>query len=191
MKADDRIESLRKGFLLFTFHLSLFTLLTGCAHEQRHEAVLTPSAVPVINAVSSARLRAEKLKAEVPQANRAEVQDLSADLEQAQSSLAAYSTQVNTQSVALVSAQHDLVDKDAKISTLTRNLHQTAKERDFYPFLFAVAAAVVTLRIYGESVSRLPFGMGIFGPFILLVAGGAAGFIISRTVAAYGSRFIP
>ena len=178
-------------FRVLAFSLLPLAFLVGCAHEQRHEAVLTPSAVPVINAVSSARLRAEKLKAEVPQANRAEVQDLSSDLEQAQSSLATYSTQVETQSVALVSAQHDLVDKDAKISTLTRNLHQTAKERDFYPFLFAVAAAVVTLRIYGESVSRLPFGMGIFGPFILLAAGGAAGFIISRTVAAYGSRFIP
>lgn len=171
--------------VLFAFGIS------GCAHEQHHQIALAPSPVPVINAVSSARIRAEKLKAEVPVANRAEVQEISEDLSTAQVSLATYSAQVESQSVALDAAQHELVDKDAKISTLSKNLHQTAKERDFYPFLFAVAAAIVTLRIYGESVSRLPFGMGIFGPFILLAAGGAGGFMVSRMVAAYGSRFIP
>jgi hypothetical protein len=171
--------------------VAFVSLLTGCAHDQKHIVTTAPSAVPVINAVASARLRAEHLKTEVPASHRAEVEILSTDLERAQSSLATYAAQVDTQSVTLVTAQHDLVDRDLKISTLAKSLHQTAKERDFYPFLFALAAAIVTLRVFGDSASRLPFGAGLFGPFILLAAGGVAGFIISRTIAAYGARFLP
>jgi hypothetical protein len=165
--------------------------LTACAHEQRHEAVLTPSAAPVVDAVNSARLRAERLKTEVPATNRGEVEELSDDIDSAKESLAAYASQVDAQSVTLATAQHELVDKDNKIANLIKSLHQTARERDFYPILFAVAAAIVTLRVFGDSAAHLPFGAGIVAPFLLLAAGGAAGFILSRTIAAYGSRFIP
>jgi hypothetical protein len=81
--------------------------------------------------------------------------------------------------------------KDATIATQQKVIHQTAKERDFYPILFAIAAALIAGITLGPWALKLPGLMGFIVPAGIVAAGGLFGFTASRMLAAWGSRFLP
>ena len=159
-------------------------LLCSCASEQRHAALFPPSALPVIHTVNAARLKAERLRAEVPEANRAEVSDLSATLATAQSALTDYTAQAEAQSTELGKAL-------AAASKYKAEAHQNAKERDVVLFLFALIVALGVGRLTGTFTSSLPPPWSLIAPYLFLGGGFLGGYTLGRFTLAYAARFIP
>ena len=94
--------------------------------------------------------------------------------------------------------QSSVATKDATIATQQKVIHQTAKERDFYPWLIAFGVGWVMLRkltpVLSAGLKLIPY-IGLFlamaAPEIAFALGAALGFTGARLVAAYGSRFLP
>lgn len=177
-----RVEGLQG--ILSMIALCLCLLLCSCASDQRHAASLPPSALPVINAVSSARIKAEKLRSDVPAVNRSQVEDLSATLATAQSALNDYTTRSEAQSSALGQAL-------LSSSKYKAEAHQNAKERDVVLFLFALIVALGVGRLTGTFTSSLPPPWSLIAPYLFLGGGFLGGYTLGRFALAYASRFIP
>jgi len=104
-------------------------------------------------------------------------------------------SRLNTENGTLKST---LATKDATIATQQKVIHQTAKERDFYPWLIAFGVGWVMLRkltpVLSAGLKLIPY-IGLFlamaAPEIAFALGAALGFTGARLVAAYGSRFLP
>ena len=84
-----------------------------------------------------------------------------------------------------------LAKRDATIASQAAALHQTAKERDFYPLMIAAAAALLCGMAFGPWALKLPGVLGFVAPLAVVLGGGIFGFTASRMLAAYGSRLIP
>jgi hypothetical protein len=167
-----------------SFVLISLVFLTGCAHEQRQAAVTPPSAVPVINAVSNARIKAAQLCSEVPESNRAQVEDLSATLATAQSALNDYTIRSEAQSSELGKAL-------LCASKYKAEAHQNAKERDVVLFLFALIVALGVGRLTGTFTAGLPPPWSLLGPYLFLAGGFLGGYAVGRFALNYASRLIP
>jgi hypothetical protein len=173
-----------KSLYTLAVSFSLLAFLSGCATEQNHAAILPPSAVPVINAVSSARIMAARLRADVPAENRAQVEDLSSTLATAQSALTDYAAKSESQSTELGKA----LLSSAKYKASAR---QNAKERDVILFLFALIFALGIGRFTGSFSYALPPPWSLIAPYLFLAGGFAAGYTLGRVALAYASRLIP
>lgn len=72
-----------------------------------------------------------------------------------------------------------------------KDLHQTAKERDFYPVLLALCAALLCGVTFVPWTLKLPGLMGFLAPVAVVIGGGLFGFTASRMLAAWGARLLP
>jgi cobalamin biosynthesis Mg chelatase CobN len=181
-------------FQVSGFILSFF--LTACAHERVSPSSLSAS----VSATRLAITRAQHAAAALPStpATTAAISDLRAQLAAVGVSYDAttakvqwYQTDWTRLDAENSSLKNTVTAKDAALATQQKVIHQTAKERDFYPFLLGLLAAVLVGVTFVPWALKLPGLLGFIVPPGIVAAGGIFGFTASRMLAAWGSRLIP
>jgi uncharacterized lipoprotein YmbA len=120
-------------------------LFSGCAAKRESVAKFSaPSVVKAMNGVSSARIKAEKLEAKVPDSLKAEFSDLSSELTAAQSALGSYASDVARQTDALNAAIDEKNDAVADAQNAWAKHRKALKELWFWRLLaLSMAGAVL------------------------------------------------
>ena len=180
----------------FSFFILPLAFLTACAHDRVAPSSLSAS----VAATRVAITRAQHAAAALPStpATSAALSDLREQLAAVGVSYDATTAKVQWYETAWArldaensSLKNTIAAKDAAIATKERIIHQTAKERDFYPLLLGLLAAVLVGVTFVPWALKLPGLLGFIVPPVLLAGGGIFGFTASRMLAAWGSRFIP
>jgi hypothetical protein len=181
-------------FQVLGFILSFF--LTACAHERVFPSSLSASVAATRVAITRVEHTAASLTPAT--ANSAAISDLREQLADVGASFDAttakvqwYQTDWARLDTENSSLKTTITAKDATIATQQKVMHQTAKERNFYPILFAIAAALIAGITFGPWALKLPGLLGFIVPAGIVAAGGLFGFTASRLLAAWGSRFLP
>ena len=197
-----RLSTLDLPFRLLLLAASL--LLSACAHQRLPAPDLTATVTATRVAITRAKAKAASIHPK-DAATSAAVADLRQQLTDVGVSFDAltakvqwYETDWARLSTENTSLKSTVEARDAVIAKQASALHQTAKERDFYPILIAFGLGWVALRrltpLLAETLGVIPY----VGPFLVLAApevafvlGAAGGFFGARVLAVWGSRFLP
>ena len=118
--------------------------LSACAVKREPVAKFSaPSVVKAWDGVSSARAKAEKLEAKVPDSLKAEFSDLRSELTAAQSALGSYASDVARQTDALNAAIDEKNDAVADAQNAWAKQRKALKELWFWRILALSIAGVV------------------------------------------------
>lgn len=168
----------------------ILSCITGCAHPQVVPSSLSLSVTHTKQAILRAEASAAAIHPRDPATSSA-ISDLREQLSEAGASFDATTAKVQwyeTDWQRLKSANDSLTKEN---STLHFSLHQTAKERDFYPFILGIVSALLCAVAFGSWALKLPGLLGFIAPPAIILGGGIFGFSMSRMLAAWGSKLIP
>lgn len=177
------------------FSILAILLLAGCSDVPSRPG---PDLSSSIQAAHSAIARAQHAAASISSSNPAAVADLRTQLgelgiafDTISGKAQWYETDWKRLNEANTAKDHTLSQKDVTIADQKRALHQTAKERDFYPLVLALLSSVLVGVAFVPWALKLPGLLGFVVPPALVVGGGVFGFTASRMLAAWGSRLMP
>lgn len=168
---------------------ALCLFITSCAHEHVPPTDLRSSVAMTRQAIALAKHTADSLPS--TPATSSAISDLRQQLADVGVSFDALTGKVQWYETdwARLNGENGTLKKENL--TLRSNLHQTAKERDFYPFLFGLLAALLVGIAFGPWALKLPGIAGFIVPPVMIAGGGLFGFTASRMLAAWGCRFLP
>jgi len=185
------------GILFFFFTFGLLLLLCGCSTAPVTRTALDASVSSTRAAIVHVQASAAAIRSRDP-ATSAAISDL-------RNQLAGLGVQFDAMTGKVQWYEADwtrLTGENGSLkndnATLKRDLHTTAKERDFYPWLIAFVLGWAFLRAVTPTLVAGFRVIPYIGPLLVLAApeiafamGAALGFAGARILASYGSRLLP
>ena len=201
---------IREILILLAALSFVLNCITGCAYQQSkpsaHAAIANAAFAATSSSIQHAQAQAAKVARSVSDpVIHQRIVDLQSSLNDAAATNLTTGQQLTWFEAddakawkAWNDSQETIKARDATIVTLKADLHQTAKERDFYPVLIAFLLGWTMLRALTPTLSAGLKVVPYFGPILCMLApeiafaiGAALGFIGARTLAAYCSHLMP
>jgi len=174
-------------------------MLSGCAatHDQHQHTDLDSSVAATRAAIAKVQRHTASIRSRDP-ATTAVVSDLNKQLADLGVQFDSTAAKISWYESDWARLNADNTSVKSQNVALKTSLHRAAKQRDFYPFLLALAGGWVALRnltpTLSATVKVIPY-VGIYlalaSPSIAFSIGAAACFILARLLADYGSRLLP